>query len=1370
MKTLTLILILLLSMLGSIDTKAYTPVRRTELSNLCVRAIEQDACGYIWIATANGLCKSFGDEYDIYFGDAADVQTVPSNSVNDLLTDKDGWLMVATNLGVCGLEKNTKTFHRFTVDGGNTDVCGYGFVEYGGRLLCYGGEGLYEIDKKTRSMNLRVKVEGDQIVSAVTGPDSLLWISNGTCMMGIDSGLNPAVRLKFDNSSQVRTIACAADRLLLGTPNGVMSFNPADRTTSPTAIGGDTEVNHILTIGDGIHLVATGNRGVLVYHSGSDAVCHKYHDIDFNELQTAEINSVFYDRDKNIWISTFDRGEVMMTDRTGIFNIDRPLIKTFRNEFVTRTTIDPNGNLWVGTRYKGLGVFNPKSRDRQYFNSHTVRALDSFSHDFVQEMTFDSQGRLWAGYNNCLIVCRPAYSPSGGVTALSVIKKFPSFVNVVSIAEDRNGQMWVGTDNSGLFIINSGLEVVKTISTPLIRSNNITKIIPFDDSRMLISAYTDNLYMVDIDNMAVNNFEPSHQRAWSSAIDMMLDRDRNLWIGTYHNGLFRLDAKTRELISCLENQTNDIVGLAQDSGGDIWASSSYGVYRFDSAGRHINTYLKADGLGGNQFHEKCVASLPGGKILFGGNAGLEEVVSSVNLNTPPPPISIVTRGLWLLPDYRPILNGDDGNRTESSVSEITLDHRDNSINIEYFAICYDRIGDIEYAYMLKGRDKDFIFNGNYSRVSYSDLSPGDYEFYVKARFKGGRWQAPVKLLGITVNPNPWFSTPAIFLYLILALTIIFTINRSYLRFRLIKQRYALSEERIRQEKRITANRINFFTNISHELRTPLTLICGPAKYLRAHHQTMTEEQIKDSFDFIDSNVERLMTLINQILSFRRVSNETLPLQVARADMGLQLESLAKLYTFYATENRVTIRLEKPADENLTLTYDSDKVEKIISNLVINAIKYSSDNGTITIKLELTRNPAEFDATDGYTYACISVTDNGCGMEEEDIPKIFQPFKRLLGIDDSKKTEGFGIGLHFVAHLVKEHKGIIRTVKNPEGGMTFTIIFPACDEAFAPSEFRKTTPDISPDNSVSATVGAETMTAEPEGEETPHDESATAGAPDEEETDEIRPKILIVDDNESLNAFISNMFCDKFTVLQAFDGQEGLRKATEECPDIIISDVLMPGDIDGFALCRRIKTDSSTSHIPVILLTAKILDEHKIEGYNCGADAYLCKPFSPEVLIARVNNLYVKRSQQATLILASAGLSDQPMEHPGNPEELSPLDKKFLEKLYAYIDNSLDNCDLNVNMLGRELGFSRTNFYRKVKALTGISPNDLLRVYRLNRAAELLLTREYTVGEVGERTGFGNQSHFSSLFKKHFGVSPRAYVTNHFSQYSVAMDH
>lgn len=665
--------------------------------------------------------------------------------------------------------------------------------------------------------------------------------------------------------------------------------------------------------------------------------------------------------------------------------------------------------------------------------------------------------------------------------------------------------------------------------------------------------------------------------------------------------------------------------------------------------------------------------------------------------------------------------------------------------------------------MLKGRDKDFIYNGNYTRVSYSDLSSGDYEFYVKARFKGGEWQEPIRLLSVTVTPNPWLSTTAIAIYLLLTLSIVFTINRSYLRFKLIKQKYLLSEERINQEKRTTENRINFFTNISHELRTPLTLICGPAKYLRANHKSMTDEQIKEQIDFIDSNVDRLMTLINQLLRFRRVSNETLPLQVAKNDLASQLEALAKLYTFYATENRVTIQFERLTEENTQLTYDSDKVEKIISNLIINAVKYSTDNGTVKLMLDIVKHPAEFENDNDFTYAQISVVDNGLGMQEEDIPKIFQPFKRLLGIDGPKKTDGFGIGLNFVSHLVKEHKGVIRTMKNPTGGMTFTVLFPVCEAAFSPSEFQPISPDIRVDNAASYI-----MTNDESSEKVCCDEPLDTINPDNDEADDIKPKILIIDDNSSLNSFISNIFNGNYSIIQAFNGQEGLQKATQECPDIIISDVLMPGDIDGFELCHQIKSDSSTSHIPVILLTAKILDEHKIQGYNCGADAYLCKPFSPDVLIARVNNLYNRRSQQATMILASAGMSE-PGAHKETQEELSPLDKKFLEKLYAYIDNSLDNCDLNVNMLGRELGFSRTNFYRKVKALTGISPSDLLRVYRLNRAAELLLTREYTVGEVGERTAFGNQSHFSSLFKKHFGVSPRAYVTNHFSQCSVTID-
>lgn len=818
-----------------------------------------------------------------------------------------------------------------------------------------------------------------------------------------------------------------------------------------------------------------------------------------------------------------------------------------------------------------------------------------------------------------------------------------------------------------------------------------------------------------------------------------------------------------------------MVALCQDRKGDIWASSSYGIYRFDNQGNLSNSYLIRDGLGGNQFHEKCVAMSPTGQIFFGGNSGIE-VIAPANYKDISRRIPVYLTGMTIMPDNSPALTGELADRAEHSVSELTLDHDNNSINLEFFGINYDASGYLEYAYMLKGQDKDFINLNTYNRVTYSNLSAGDYEFLVKARYKDGEWQDPIKLLSLTVKPSPWVSPWAIAGYLILFFLVVLLLNRAYLRYKLVKQKYALANERVEQEKRIAANKINFFTNISHELRTPLTLICGPAKHLKQNYNSMSADQIGDSLEFIDNNIERLMTLINQLLNFRKVNNETLPLKVAEGNLGKQLDALASLYNIYAGEKGINIHLDRPDLKLLNLTYDSDKIEKIVSNLIVNAIKYSPDKGEILMKLELTGCPPEITPADSHRYACLSVTDHGLGIAEKDIPKIFLPFKRLLGLTE-KKTEGFGIGLNFVVHLVKEHKGIIRAVKNPEGGMTFTVILPVSPEAFAKSEYRhgvtdfplESEVDINPEKTgeepaptAPGKVGA--AAAEYHIDSEPDENDIESADIDDSGLDSEHPRMLIVEDNVALNTFLQNLFHDRFNLIEAFNGDDGLKKAFEDYPEIIISDILMPGDVDGFELCRRVKNNNPTSHIPVILMTAKALDENKIEGYNCGADAYVCKPFNPDVLSALVDNLIQRLERQKNYIISTAGATTEAPDgqEPLPTEELAPLDKKFLEKLYSYIDNSLDNCELNVNLLGKELGFSRTNFYRKVKALTGISPNDLLRVYRLNRAAELLLTREYTIGEVGERTGFGNQSHFSSLFKKHFGVSPRTYVANRFA--------
>ncbi len=1085
-------------------------------------------------------------------------------------------------------------------------------------------------------------------------------------------------------------------------------------------------------------LLSTTSNGVLVYDSVNNTTGRTCGNIDFSDLPAKGVNSLSMDREGNIWVSTFDKGVITLANHSGMFSSGKGAGRWLRDEFVTRIQPGRSGSLWIGTRYNGLIYYDPDVNDIKYFNSMTMPALRQFGMDFVQSLLLDSKGRIWLGYNNSTIVCGYKGSAKSGMP-LTVLSRFPRLNGAVSFCEDKYGRVWAASGDRGLALVDSSLRVVDSIAIPRIKSNNITKVTRLDDDHMLISAYSDKLYKVDVNTMDITPFLPEYSQYWMNAIDMIADRDNNIWVGTYSHGMVRVDGTTQQVSRFRSPQIHDIVALLEDRNGEIWASSSYGLYRFDKSGRLLNSYYKGDGLGGNQFHEKCKAILDDGRMMFGGNSGLEEInpeLKTGNVDI----IPLHMTGIWTVPDNKTLLTGDNATKSESAVEEVELTHEKNSISIDFFGCHYADQRNVEYSCMLKGRDKDFIDLGNFRRATYSDLRPGKYEFYVKSRLKDNQWQEPVKLLDINVKPSPWLATPMLIMYFILVAGIIVISIRLYVRFYELKRANELTQDRINQVECLTANRINFFTNISHELRTPLTLICGPVKRLKSNYRTMNADQIDESLMFIESNVDRMMTLIRQLLSFRQASSDTLPMKVSESDLVRQLESLTKLYSIYAGEHGLTICFKPPVgDSQVQAVYDIDKIEKIISNLIVNAIKYSDSGGEIILSLDFVTKPEGISDDKGYAYAEISVSDCGRGIKEEDIPKIFQRFKRVLRTDESLGTEGFGIGLNFVEHLVREHKGIIRAKRNARGGMTFTVVIPVSAEAY---------PDSG--KNVVALESVNRETADAEAGQTVHDDS--------------RPRMLVVEDNEELNRFIAGIFAGQFQVTQVYNGDDGLEKARELCPDIVISDVHMPGDTDGFELCRQLKADHTTCHTPVILLTAKALDEHKIQGYECGADGYMCKPFSPDVLLARLNNLQKKLAQQRAEILAAAGSSSDVngSEEPQVAQDISPLDKKFLEKLYSYIETSIDNSDINVNLLGRELGFSRTNFYRKVKALTGVAPNDLLRVYRLNRAAELLLTREYTIGEVADRTGFTNQSHFSALFKKHFGMSPRSYVASHFS--------
>lgn len=505
MKTLhTIILLLFLSFAGAISSQAAVPVTRSELSNHCVTDIEQDSCGFIWIATSNGLCKSFGSEYKIYFADSDDRSTIPTNQIRDLYTDRTGRLWVTTTGGICSLDPDKKSFRRYTVAGHpENDVSGLGFIEFADRLFTYGDKGLYEINPDSATMRLVVGIEGAATRKAVIGPDRKLWLTNGNTLMSVDSHLKPTSHLTFDNENLIVALAADSDCIYLGTPRGVKILNPKNLAVTPTNLGSNYEVNNLLPLPDGHIIVSTGNRGVIVYRPSTGKIGKTYRSIDFGELDTDEITKVFVDRDNNFWVATFDKGVAQFTDRAGMFNVNHSLTQAFRNEFVTRVIVDENDNLWVGTRYNGISFYDRKTKTKHDLNSHTVAGLSAFVNDFVQSMKFDSQGRLWVGYNNSLIVCR--VDDNGGI---SIIKKFPFYTSVVCMAEDSKGRMWVSTDNRGLCVIDGDFEIIHTIGTPTIRSNNITKVIPFDKNHMLFSAFSDNLYLIDVNSLTVSNLAP----------------------------------------------------------------------------------------------------------------------------------------------------------------------------------------------------------------------------------------------------------------------------------------------------------------------------------------------------------------------------------------------------------------------------------------------------------------------------------------------------------------------------------------------------------------------------------------------------------------------------------------------------------------------------------------------------------------------------------------------------------------------------------------------------------------------------------------------------------------------------------------------
>ena len=1091
-----------------------------------------------------------------------------------------------------------------------------------------------------------------------------------------------------------------------------------------------THINFIIEINPLQLLIGTESQGIFQYDMLTQTLLH-------NEPQqlgvsgSYQLMSCHVDRQNNVWLGSFDKGFSVWKRHLDYFNLNPVLNNTFKDKFVTRILEDVYGNLWISTRYHGLFHYTPSGKITRYSaeNSNLFKG----NNYLIESLFIDSRNRIWIGLSDELLL--GDFTRDGQLT----IRARQEIKSVSIMAEEKNGQLWVGAgwvgpgSESGLYRLTTDN---RQILLEPVYNANVPDICVLSSGDILFSALGEGIFRMPALGGTPERFMMPNSDAEAIAgrcITIFEDSQGRIWMGSYGCGLLCLSTNNCHIVTRNSGlPSNDVLCFREDKQGEIWVSTSYGISRFGTGFNFVN-YIGTDGTLGNQFHEKAGLRHSDGRIFFSGTHGLTFFNPTAVLPNKYPPQVHLTDLKIMNQSVIPAPQGSVLRKSITFTDHIVLNHKHSVVSFDYSGIDFLAPEKISYAYKLSGFDKDWNQVGNFRRAFYSNLAPGEYTFTVKAINSDGVESLYPATLHITVKPAPWFSWPAYALYLILLGAGIYWLFRLLFRMKLNKQLLEMEHNEHEREKQMTEMKMTFFTNISHELRTPLTLISAPLEQLLMQN-TMDTPNL-NLLNIISRNVQRLLRLINQLLDFRKMESGILSLRVTFTDIIPCIQAIQEVFNYQAIAKQVTLTFE-PHTAQQEIWLDTDKLEKILNNLLSNALKYTPPKGSVDI---FTRTLTFQQAKAAYrelkdrncnTYMEITVSDTGTGIPGDKLSELFVQYHRIkTEALSSSDTGGSGIGLYYSKRLAEAHGGAISAMNQVGGGMAFSFVLPL-EDIYADDEKE---------------AGKEVLPVNKETEVMMMEHPVVSGKPAENSY-----TILIVEDNIELLVYLRTMLEGSYRLIIATDGDEAWDIAQSKSPDLILSDVMMSG-ISGYQLCNQVKQHPALCHIPVILLTAKSAIEDQIEGLAQGVDAYICKPFHVDYLLLTIANLLKNRE-----ILHQHFSTPHIQGEDAVPVKLNQIDQVFLDKLTQVLEVELDNSDLKINDIARTLGFSRTNFYRKLNGLTDTSPVDFLRNYRLKRAAEMIREKKCTLNEIAEKTGFGTYSYFSVMFKKHFGISPREY--------------
>ena len=1335
------------------------------LSNSTIEAIFQDQRGFMWFGTRDGLNRYDGYQILVYKSDAKDPHSISDNYITCLYEDQQHTLWIGT---LNGLNKYDPILNQFTTyknDPSQPQSLSHNHItgiyeDQPGRLwISTLGGGINLFAPRTGSFKALRKSQGlssDEVQCFFEDQQHNFWIgtSRGLHLLNRERHKLTAIPMPGDGKGgaypSIHAIkADQTGQLLLGTSdNGLIVYQPRERSfvqhTHRVANRHSISSNLIRSIlvgKNGNIWIGSINGGLDVFEPSSGKFYNHQNEPDNpRSLSQRTVSAIFEDNQGNTWIGTHRGGVNLYMPKTEKFALFRqePKPNSLSYNDVKAFCEDRFGNIWIGTDGGGLNRFerstqafrhykynpfdarsigsnevldvfedsagrlwvgawggglNLYNRDRDDFTrfQHQARDSQSISSNYIQKIFEDREKNLWvATYFGGLNLFDPEKKRFHRITRSRSGKTSLFGNNVVSINEDPLGNIWIGTDDGGLNCLNQA-------------SGEFT-----------------------------HYFHKGEKKPDLRVI--FVDRKGNLWVG--QAGLYRFDRQRNTFSLFTEKAglaSEFIKGIAEDERGNLWISTSNGLTQIHPETLNFRKYNTADGLQGLEFEANAFLKTKDGQLFFGGVNGFNAFYPrDILTNQYRPPVYVTDFHLY----NQKVIPGKPGSPLQRDISltdKIVLTHKQATFSFGYAALNYTAAENNHYAYKLENWDKDWNEVNHEKRASYTNVSPGEYTFRVKASNNDGIWNETGRSIKVVILPPFW----ATWWFRTLVALVLAAGFYAYYRFRRELEIKKLEEQK---KEELHQLQLQFFTNISHEFRTPLSLILGPIEKLLKEETRLAQRR---DYQVIQRNTNRLLHLINELMDFRKSETGVLRLHVMEGNVEWFLQEIAEEFSVLAQEKNITFAV-KQAHTLQGTWFDRQILEKILINLISNSFKYTPNGGAITLET--------FDALEkfkpvfanelsikhdyaGKNYIYFRVADNGIGISKDSIAHLFERFYRIA---DSHL--GSGIGLAFVKSLTALHKGQIFVYSERQKGTEIIIGIPCTKEDYTAEE---------------QWLEGSVMPAKLESIHEQYDyfmplteEKTSADVADHTFLLQ-SPHILIVDDNEELRGFLREVLSAKYHVSEAVDGQDGYEKVKAEMPDLVISDIMMPV-MDGIEFCKKVKADLDTAHIPFMLLTAKDAVESQIEGTGSGANYYFAKPISIELLELSIANIFAQKQK-----LVERYVNDHHAEL--KDQVHSTLDKQFLENLIGIIESNLSNPELNIDYICTQLGMSRTKLYNKIKGLTNQSINDFVRTVRLKNAVKLMVNQDMSLAEVMYSVGIQTQSYFTKAFKAEFGKTPSQYL-------------